>query len=67
MAKKETFPKVAAETKIKGVELTTKGTKVKFDGLLFSEGQRQQLEQMLLNTDEVRVTIQTVQGRLPEE
>ena len=62
---KETYPKITAKTKIKSYEFLKDGIKIKFDGLTLPQSCKDTLENFIENEEEVRVTIQQIQGRLP--
>jgi hypothetical protein len=67
MAKKEkeseTFPKIAAEAKLKKIVICDK-TKLEFEDLQFSPDQYAQLERWRKNNDIIHITLEQVQGDL---
>jgi len=65
MAKK-TFPKIANKTKVKSISTEIKGVQVKFDNLLFSDGQYDQLHQWLVDKDVLMVTIEQTQAKMED-
>ncbi len=58
------FPKIANKAKIKSISTDSKGVKVKFDNLMFSDGQYEQVHQWLVDEDELLVTIEQVQAKM---
>ncbi len=67
MAKKEekiTFPKIAAEAKLKRIVIADSSNLV-FHDLSFSPDQYAQLERWRKGNDTIRLTMEQVQGNLP--
>lgn len=64
MTKNETFPKIAAEAKLKKVVMCDKANLV-FEDLQFSPDQYAQLERWRKNNDTIRLTIEQIQSELP--
>ena len=68
MAKKDTFPKIAAEGKIKSCNKKKNCVDLRFDDLNFSTGQFERLADWIDNEDNLRLTLEQVQGDLlPKE
>jgi len=63
---KEKFPKVSAKAKVKTITKEKDFIKVKFDKLSFSPGQYEQLSKWQDDEDELLVTIEQFQGKLPK-
>ena len=61
---KEKYPKIATKARVKSISTEFKGVKVKFDSLMFSDGQYGQLHQWLVDKDELMVTIEQNQAKM---
>jgi len=60
---KETFPKIAADAKLKKVVMCEKANLV-FEDLQFSPDQYSQLERWRKGEDTIRITLEQIQGDL---
>jgi len=49
--------KIKVVTKVKKLVLTEKGTQVQFDKIMVAEGQEEDLREMMVNEDDVSLTI----------
>ena len=65
-AKTETFPKIAAVAKLKKIVIGDTAN-LMFHKLQFSPNQYADLERWRKNGDEIRITLEQVQGKLPIE
>jgi len=62
---KNNLPKIAATTTIRSYERTDEGLNVKFRNLKFSSGIQDTLDQFVVTKEQVKVTIEATQERLP--
>lgn len=67
MAKKnesDSFPRIVTSAKIKSYTKDNEGITVKFKGLAFTTSQQEILDDMLVNEEDLVITLASQQGRL---
>ena len=61
---KTKYPKIATKAKVKSISTVFEGVKVKFDNLLFSDDQYEQVHQWLVDGDQLMITIEQIQAKM---